>query len=205
MESTTRDSGSGCPTVSSLTRIKSRADAFQIFDFEFLLGAEKQNAQILPVHAEFATDFIPITFVKEDGGQKRSIPRRQVEQNLANFGLELAAGDDAEGVSAGGVRLRLPLIVERLAAGGRAVMLEENVVTHRVDEGSEARSLAQCAFLAERSQHSGEGLLAHVLNGLRRLELRTQLEVKQRGEIGDEVLLRLKVSSAETFDVTGIE
>src|SRR5208337_4504574 len=55
--------------------------------------------------------------------------------------------------------------------------------------------------LAQSHVKSGEGLLAHILDGFPRLQPRAQFHLDQRGEIHAKMLLRAKVSCPQPLDV----
>jgi hypothetical protein len=79
------------------------------------------------------------------------------------------------------------------------------MVANHIDEGSKALRLAQATVLAQDREDPGEGLLADVLDGMRGVKPGAKLELEELRKIGNEVLLRLGVTSAEITDVTRIE
>ena len=79
------------------------------------------------------------------------------------------------------------------------------MVADRVDEGAEALRLAQAAILAQDGEDACEGLLAHVLNGLRGAQAGAELDLEQCRKVADKMLLRRAVACTESFNVTCIE
>jgi len=84
-------------------------------------------------------------------------------------------------------------------------MFQKNVITDRVDKCSQPIGLAQAVLLAKSFQDTSEGLLAHIILSLRRLQTGADLQADQLREVADKVLLDAKVSSAKSLDVSGIE
>jgi hypothetical protein len=84
-------------------------------------------------------------------------------------------------------------------------MLEEDVIANRVYEGAEAFGLAQGAGLSQACKNSGKCLLTHVFNRMGGVEPRAKLQMKQFGEVRNEMLLSAGFPSAEIFDVSRIE
>jgi hypothetical protein len=83
-------------------------------------------------------------------------------------------------------------------------MLKKHMVANRIDEGSKALRLAQAAP-AHGRQNAREGLLAHVLDGMRGLQPGSKLELDQLRKICSEVLLRPAVAGTEIMNVNRIE
>ena len=71
------------------------------------------------------------------------------------------------------------LFIKRVAACRLAIVLQQNVVADRIHKGPKPVRLAQRTFLADRQKHTRKGLLANVLDGLRRAQTRPQLQVQQ--------------------------
>ena len=84
-------------------------------------------------------------------------------------------------------------------------MLKENMIANIVYECAETSRLAQTPILAQDLQYPGKGFLAYIVYGVGRLKPRAKLEFNQRSEIGNKMLLRLKVSCAEILYVFRIE
>jgi hypothetical protein len=79
-------------------------------------------------------------------------------------------------------------------------VFEQDVVAHGIHEGAKTFGLADFSA-AQRDEDSGEGFLPDVLNSLRRIQARAQLELNQLAEVRHEMFLRSKISRTETVDV----
>jgi hypothetical protein len=191
--------------VSMFPLIKFSAEFFEVLGLEILFCAVQQNSKVFAFDAEFPADFVPVTFVEEDGLEERSVLCRHSKQDLPDFGLNLAGGRNAVSVRIGRWQLGGSLLIERLAAGGGTVMLEEHVIADCVYEGAKAFGLAQGTRFPQACQHACKRLLTHVFDRLRGLKPRTKLQLEQFGEVRNEMLLSAGVPSAEIFDVSRIE
>ena len=56
-------------------------------------------------------------------------------------------------------------------------MLKQHVVAESIHEGAEALGLTDTALAAQGGEDAHEGFLAHILNGLRRMQAGTQLDL----------------------------
>jgi hypothetical protein len=55
------------------------------------------------------------------------------------------------------------------------IMFEQNVVANGIDEGSETGSFSHSPIGSNRANHTGEGLLPQIVDGVRGEETSTQL------------------------------
>src|ERR1700722_16126217 len=94
----------------------------------------------------------------------------------------------------------LLFIFQRTVAGRGAVVFEQDVVTHGVDEGAEPVRLTKLSA-AQSDENPGKGFLAYVFNRLRRMQPGAKLELDQLTEVRHEMFLRAKVSRTESFDI----
>ena len=209
----TSNSGRGRQIVSNLSGICAQghriAEALNVLRLEFLLGPMQQNPQIVAFHAKLPADFVAIALVKKDSLQQQPVARGQVKQNLPDFILDLP-GDlpgnhHLQRIGAIGQQLGLSFHIQRLAAAGGAVMLKQHVIANLINKGAEALRLAQAAVLAQYRQDTGQGLLSHILDGLRGLEPGAELKLEQFRKIAGKVLLRPGVAGTETFNITCVE
>ena len=84
-------------------------------------------------------------------------------------------------------------------------MLQKNVIADRIDKGPKTVRLAQSISLRRVENTLRKRLLAHVLNGLGRLEPRTKFQMEQFGKITDKMLLGSQIPGAQILDVACIE
>jgi len=131
--------------VSTFCLIKFSAEFLKVLDFKILFGAVQQDPEIFAIDAEFPANLVPIAFVEKDSFQEGSVPRGHTEQDLLDLDADLPRNCNGMGVGCGGCGLDCTLIIERLGAGGGAVVLEEDVITNGIDEGTETFRLAQGA------------------------------------------------------------
>src|SRR5947209_882388 len=80
-------------------------------------------------------------------------------------------------------------------------MLQQDVVAQAVDEGPQALGLPDAALAAQGGKDPHECFLPNILDGLRRMQPGTQLELDQFAEISDKMLLRAEVSCSKTLKV----
>jgi len=146
------------------------AHVLRILNLKFLLGAMEQDSQILPVDAELPADLISIAFIEENCFQQGAVSFRKAKENGANFFLELPGENDVDDVSTRCSGLRRACFIERLAAACGAVMLEENVVAHVVNERPQAFRSAQTLIPAQDIKDPRECFLANIVNGVGRLK-----------------------------------
>jgi len=76
----------------------------------------EQNSKVFALDAELAADLIPVTFVKKDGFEERSVSNRHTKEDLPDFDLDLAGSRNAVGVGVGRGQLAGALFIERFAA-----------------------------------------------------------------------------------------
>ena len=84
-------------------------------------------------------------------------------------------------------------------------MLEKHVIADGIHKGSQAFGLAQSAIFAQHREDAGKGLLAHIFDGLGRVEPGAKFELQEPGKIADEVLLRPAITGTEIIDITCVE
>jgi hypothetical protein len=79
------------------------------------------------------------------------------------------------------------------------------MIANGVYERAEALRLAQTAVLAKDRENPCKGLLAHIFDCMQGLEPRPELNLEQLGKVLNEMLLRLGVACAKSFNVSRIE
>jgi hypothetical protein len=165
----------------------------------------QQDPEIFAVYAKFPANLVAVAFIEKNSFQEGSVSHGHTEQDLLDLYADLPRNCNGMRVGCGGCGLDCTLVIERLGAGGGAVVLEEDVIANGIDEGTETFRLAQGAGFSKAGKDAGKCLLAHVLNRLGGLQPRAELQMKQFGEVTNEMLLCAVVPSAESFDVCGIE
>jgi len=181
------------------------ADLLQIFSFEFLFCAVQQHPQVFAIYAKLPANLIPVPLIKKDGLEQRTISHRQIEKNLADFDFQLPRGSQAVRVCANSRQASRVCFIERLISRGSPIMLKKHVVTDGIDKSAEALWLAERAWLFQASQDPGKGFLAYIFDGLRGSEPGAKLQMEQRREITNKMLLSARIPGTQIFDVICIE
>lgn|SRR5579871_364415 len=153
----------------------------------------EQNSQVIAVNAKVAADVVLVALFEEHFAQQAAIALRHFVENLADFLRQLLTGDRPQDIDAEGREVLFLIFVKRAVARGRPVMLEQDVVAHRVDKRAEAIGLAELSGL-QRREYACEGFLSDIFNRLRRMQPGTQFELDKLAEIRDEVLLRPEIA-----------
>jgi len=102
--------------VSTFALIKFPTEFLQVLGLEILFCTVEQNSKVFALDAEFAANLVPVTFVKKDGFEERSISNRHTKQDLPDFDLDLAGSGNAVGVGIGRGQLAGALFIKRFAA-----------------------------------------------------------------------------------------
>ena len=160
----------------------------------------QQDSEVVAIYAKVTADGIFVTLFQKNFPQKPAIPFRHVVENLLNLFPHLLGGNGTEDVYIGGGNLRLLFVVEGIGPGSAAIVLEQDIVAHGINEGPEAFGLADLA-LPQGGKNTGESLLPNVFNGLRRVQARAQLQLDQFTEIRNEMLLGSEISGVKTLDI----
>ena len=84
-------------------------------------------------------------------------------------------------------------------------MLQQHVVTHRVDERPQSLRLAYSSLASQYCPRPRECFLANVLDRRRKTESSTEFEFNQGAEILDEVPLCPRVSRAQSLQIQCIK
>ena len=96
--------------------IKFPTEFFQVLGLEILFCAVEQNSKVFALDAEFPANLVPVTFVKKDGFEERSISNRHTKEDLPDFDLDLAGSGNAVCVGIGRGQLASAFFIERFAA-----------------------------------------------------------------------------------------
>src|ERR1700727_2146887 len=83
-------------------------------------------------------------------------------------------------------------------------MFKQDVIADGIHERSEALGMQDFSLTQGRIE-ADKGLLANIFRSLPGLESRAQFDVDQFAEVGAKVLLRTKVSCAQTLNVSFIK
>lgn len=166
-----------------------------------MLGTVQEHPQIVPINPEIATHFILIAFFEKNLAEQAAVLFGQFFQNLSNLALHLFCRDSSHDVHRWRGKVLLFLIFQRGVARRRPILLQQDIVADRVHKGPKTLGLANAAFTAQSEKDSGKGFLAHVLDGLRRMEARAELQLNQFAEISHKMFLRAEVSFTETLDI----
>ena len=156
----------------------------------------KEDAEVFAIDAEKIANFVFVLFFQEDSAQELAIPRGELLQYAANFVLFLLRDDrvfDVENL----IRFFEMVGLKGLGARAGAIELEQDIVTDRVDEGTEAFGLADGVLAAECGDHPGESFLAQFLDGVRRQKAGAELDFQKLLKIGDKVLLDWTIAIAQ--------
>jgi len=96
-------------------------------------------------------------------------------------------------------------IVRRCIVAGRAVKLQQHIVTDRVHECPKPFRAADTPFGTERFEDPQESLLLNIFNRLGRAQAGPELDYEEFAEIPEKVLFSLEVPIAEALEVDLVE
>jgi predicted DNA-binding protein (UPF0251 family) len=165
-----------------------------------LFGAVQEDAQVIAVDAKVAANGILVALFEENFAEKPAVALGHLLEDLPNLLCHLLVGDSAQHVDVGGGKVPFFVVVEGIVPGVCPVVLEQNVVAHGVHESTEAVGLADLS-VTQGDEYAGECFLAYVLNRLRGIQARAELELNQLAEVGDEVFLRSEVSRLQALNI----
>src|SRR5262245_46371437 len=114
-----------------------------------------------------AANFVLALLVEKDGAQNGPVALRKLGQDFAYVFASFARYNQTLHVDHF-IRSICVIGLERQAPGSCTVMLQKHIVTDRVYKSTQAAGFAKTAVGAEGSQHAGEGLLAKIVNRIRR-------------------------------------
>lgn len=164
----------------------------------------QQYAQVVAVYPEVVADLIFVTLLEEDFAEQPAVTLRHLVEDFADFMRHLLVCNSAEHIHVGGWEVALLFVIERIVTGRSAIVLEQYVVAHGIDEGPEAIGLPDLS-VAQGGKDTGESFLAHIFDSLWRVQTGTQFELDQFAEIRDEMFLRPEVSCLKTLNVSFIK
>src|SRR5579862_5756359 len=164
-------------------------DILQVDGLKRLFGAMQQHSQVIAVNPEFPAYFILVQLFEENGAQDSPVALRHLIEDFANLLLHLTGSDGAQHVDHRIGEVGLRIIVNRGSERVCAIVLQQDVIADRVDEGSQTFRLAEAARRPKRSQDARESLLPDILDGLWRLQASAKFELNQFAEISDKMLL----------------
>jgi hypothetical protein len=170
-----------------------------------LLGTVQKHPQIIAIDAEVAANLIFVPFFKKNLPQQAAVFFGQLFENLADLSLQLLRHHGTQNVDVRRGKVLVFFIFQRTVALRRPVMLQQNVVADGVHESSQPLWLTNATLAAQCDENTGKSLLAHVLDGLRRIQTGTQLQLDQFAEISHEMFLDAEISSTKALDVGLIE
>lgn len=160
----------------------------------------QEDTEVVAVDPKLTADGIFVALFKKNFTEEATVALGHVVEDFADFLFGLFSGEGAEEIDASGGKVLLLVVVEGGVALRSAVGLEQDVVANGIDERAEALGLVD--FLTtDGAEDAGEGFLADILDGLRRVQTGAEFELNQFAEVGDKMLLRAEITGTETLEV----
>src|SRR5581483_4261931 len=152
----------------------------------------QQYPQVVAAQAIIAANLVFVALVEKYLFNYAAVALRQRLQYLAYVLLRLLVGDDVDHAS--------PLvwnfgsrIFERVGSR-RAISLTQHIRAHCIHECAYPLRFANSAFFAQGGKYPRKSLLPRIFHVVRRTESRPQFQLDQFTEIGDKMLLRVKIA-----------
>src|SRR5579883_549768 len=177
----------------------------QIHRFKALLGAVNEDAQVVAIDAKVAANLVLVALFQEHLAKDAAVAFGQIVKDLAHFLFHLPGRHGTEYVDCRVGNLVGCLVFKRASAGRSAVLLKQNIVADRIDEGTEPLRLANAFRAAQDREEACKRFLANIFDGLWTTQADTQLQLNQFAEIRNKVFLRAEVAGAKTLQVRRIE
>jgi hypothetical protein len=167
-------------------------------------GAVEEDAEIVTVHAELAADLVLILLLEKDRLEELAVTRCELFERSPDLARTFCRDEVAFEIDEP-VWWILLMLLGGLGAGGIPKVLEHHVVADTVDEGAEALRMMKTILGAESTKETGEGLLLNIFDDFRRTEACAEFDGHQLGEIGDKMMLHVRVSAFEAVNIVRVE
>lgn len=156
------------------------------------------------VYTKIAAHLVFTALLKEQSLQQAAVFFREFIENVPNPLLHLPQGDgvgDANGSVGDGIDKS---VSSRNLPALQSIMLVQDIVANRIDEGSEAFRLMDASF-GEQPQNTREGLLPNVFDGRNRPQTPVHLQPNEFAEVSHKVLLGAEIAGTKPIHVGAIE
>src|ERR1700733_1213540 len=165
-----------------------------------------QDPQIIARKSELGANLVFIALFQQHGLKQTAVALRQIVQDFANHPLRLVDLEHSRCADSFIDELVLRLLVDaRVRPAMGAIVFEQYVVAHRIDERPEPFGLAYPVLCVNQCQYSYEGFLPDVIHPFLGTQAPTQFEPDEFTEVGGEMTFGARIAALQAFEVSRVE